>query len=922
MIKNFDNDDDLDKDDILSDVLGLDDDESETKVVGSENIDEAEEDDEIEDLGDEGNKIEDNTRFINVNVNNEVKKSFIAYAMAVNISRAIPDLRDGLKPVHRRVLYSMGELGLFNDKPFKKCARIVGDVMGKYHPHGDTAIYDSLVRMAQDFTINAPLIDGHGNFGSVDGDPPAAMRYTEARLSKISNELLRDIDKETVAFYPNFDESETQPTVLPARFPNLLTNGSDGIAVGMATSIPPHNLREVVDAVITFIDNKEVTLDELMAIMPAPDFPTGGLIIGRSGIRKAYETGRGSFIIRAKAEIEEYNNGNRSRIVITEIPYQVNKSKLIIQIAELVKAKKLEGISDIKEESDRKGMRVVVEVKRDANAQVVLNSLYKQTQLQISFGIIMLALVNNAPKVINLREYIENFIEFQKEIIKNRTAYDLSKAQAKEHLLLGLVIAQANIDEVIKIIKTSADKQQAQELLMKNFELSEKQSQAILEMRLQRLTGLEVEKLKQELIDVTALIEELASILTHEEKVYNIIKTDLIEIRNKYGVDRRSEISNSFGDIDDADLIERQQVIISLSHEGYVKRIPIKEYKSQNRGGKGVITMKTKEEDFVENIYITSTHDNVLFFSSLGRVYRLKGYEIPEAPKNSKGRAMINLLQLDNGERITSIIPIKEDAEGFLIMATKLGLIKKTKLSEFDSIRKVGKIAIKLNEEDELISVYLTSGNDEIIIASSEGKCIRFNENNVRVMGRDTQGVKSIALSKKEYVVDMSKIYEDKLMLTISEFGYGKRSNPDDYRVQTRAGKGVKAGIFNEQTGNLVNLKQVSDKDDIMIIADDGVIIRIKASDISQIGRNTKGVRLMRLGENSKIVGVAVVPSEEFEDELLAGLPDEDETVTPAYIKPNEETGLDENSVKMKDEDLSFSDGASEDEESEESEDL
>ncbi len=824
-------------------------------------------------------KINDKSKLLHVDVNDELKKSFISYAMAVNISRAIPDVRDGLKPVHRRILYAMGDLGLFNEKPHKKCARIVGEVIGKYHPHGDSAVYDSLVRLAQDFTINAPLVDGQGNFGSVDGDSPAAMRYTEARLTKISAEMLRDIDKETVDFVPNFDGSEIQPKVLPSRFPNLLVNGSDGIAVGMATNIPPHNLREVINGVVAVIDNPEIEDEDLFAIIPAPDFPTRGIIMGRMGIRQAYKTGRGSFIIRARAEIEEYQNGNRSRIVITEIPYQVNKAKLIMQIVDLVKAKKLEGISDIKEESDRTGMRVVIEVKKDANAQVLLNSLYKQTQLQISFGIIFLALVENTPKIIPLREYMNHYIKFQKEIITRRTEFELDKARAKAHILEGLVIAQANIDEVIKTIKQSADKNEAQELLMKLFNLSEKQAVAILEMRLQRLTGLEVEKLKQELTEVHALIEELISILANESKVLAIIKTDLLEISNRFGVARKSEISTSFGDIDEEDLIEEQQVIISLSHEGYIKRIPITEYKSQHRGGRGVLTMRTKEEDFVENIFITSTHNYLLCFSSLGRVYRIKGYEVPEASKNSKGRAMVNLLQLSQGERITAIIPLEKEAKGHLMMATRRGLIKKTSLSEFDNIRKVGKIAIKLNENDELISVYLTSGEDEIIVASSHGKCIRFNEKNVRSMGRDTQGVKSISLSGDEYVVDMSKIYDDKFMLTVSEFGYGKRSETSDYRVQTRAGKGIKAGVFNEETGNLINLKQVSEKDDVMIIADDGVIIRIAAKDISKIGRNTKGVRLMRVGEKSKIVGVAVVPSEELQEELAEALPDE--VVTP-----------------------------------------
>ena len=828
-------------------------------------------------LSEEDVAIDDNSRMLHVDVNDELKKSFISYAMAVNISRAIPDVRDGLKPVHRRILYAMGDLGIYGDKPYKKCARIVGEVIGKYHPHGDSAVYDSLVRMAQDFTINSPLIDGQGNFGSVDGDSPAAMRYTEARLAKISSEMLRDIDKETVDFVPNFDGTELQPSVLPARFPNLLVNGSDGIAVGMATNIPPHNLAETIDAVIAVIDNPQIEVDDLISIIPAPDFPTRGIIMGRSGIKQAYNTGRGSFVIRAKAEIEEYNKGAKTRIVITEIPYQVNKAKLILQIVDLVKNKKIEGIADIKEQSDRTGMRVVIEVKRDANAQVLLNSLYKQTQLQISFGIIFLTLVDGMPKIINLREYLDSYIKYQKEIITRRTAYELDKARAKEHILQGLVIAQANIDEVIATIKKSEDKNQAQENLIKLFNLTEKQAVAILEMRLQRLTGLEVEKLKQELTDVQTLISELVSILSNEQKVLNIIKADLTDIKNRYGVARRTQISASYGDIDDEDLIEEQQIVISLTHGGYIKRIPVNEYKSQHRGGKGVITIKTKEEDFVENIFVTSTHDYVLCFSSLGRVYKIKGYEIPEASKNSKGRAMVNLLQLTQGERITAIIPLKKDQEqtGHLIMATKRGLIKKTQISEFESIRKGGKIAIKLNDNDELISVYNTSGDDEIIIASSTGKCIRFSEKNVRVMGRDTQGVKSIALSGSEYVVDMSVIYADKLMLTISENGYGKRSAPSDYRLQSRNGKGIKAGVFNEKTGNLVNLKQVSDDDEIMIIADDGNVIRIKATDINIIGRNTQGVKVMRIDNDAHVVSVAIVPSEEFEDKLAESLPED-----------------------------------------------
>lgn len=809
------------------------------------------------------------SKVLEVKVKEELEKSFIAYAMAVNVSRAIPDVRDGLKPVHRRILYSMGELNLFNDKPYKKCARIVGDVMGKYHPHGDSAIYDALVRLAQDFSINCPLVDGHGNFGSVDGDSPAAQRYTEARLSKISNEMLRDIDKNTVDFYPNFDESLLQPKVLPARFPNLLVNGSDGIAVGMATNVPPHNLGEVCDGCIAVIDNPDIDIEDLIKIIPAPDFPTKGIILGRSGIKQAYKTGKGSFLIRSRAEIEEYGNG-RQRIVITEIPYQVNKAKLIMQIADLVKQKRIEGISDIKEESDREGMRIVIEVKRDANAQVVLNTLYKQTQLQVSFGVIMLALVKDTPKILDLKSVITNYIEFQKDVIVRRTQFDLDKAVQKAHILEGLVIALANIDEVIKVIKHSEDKEDAMNQLQEKFVLSEKQAQAILDMRLQRLTGLEVEKVKQELEAVHKLIIELTEILNDEQKVLDIIKTDLIEIKNKYGVPRKSEISYDLdGDIDIADLIEKETVVVSMTHGGYVKRMPISEYKSQHRGGVGVVAHKTKEEDFVEKIYITSTHDCMLCFSNFGRVYTLMGYEVPEAQKQAKGRAIINLLQLSAEERITSIIPVTERRpDGYLMMATKQGLIKKTHVSEFERINKNGKIAIKLNDDDELISVQYTTGNDEIIMASSLGKCIRFHENTVRKMGRDTMGVKSMKLTPDDYIVDMSVVLENHDTITISEYGYGKRTDIEEYRVQGRAGSGIKAGVFNEVTGRLVNLKQVTLDNDIMIIADDGTIIRVKAKEISKIGRNTKGVRIMKLKDGAKIVSVVASPSEEDEEEL------------------------------------------------------
>lgn len=823
----------------------------------------------------------DASKVMDVKVKEELEKSFIAYAMAVNVSRAIPDARDGLKPVHRRIIYAMGNnLGLYNDKPFRKSATIVGEVMGKFHPHGDSAIYDALVRLAQDFTINCPLVDGHGNFGSVDGDPPAASRYTEARLTKIAGEMLNGINQETVDFYPNFDGREMQPVVLPSRFPNLLVNGSDGIAVGMATNIAPHNLCEVINGVIALIDNPEITIDELMKYIPAPDFPTKGIVLGGRGVRQMYETGKGTFIIRAKTEIEEEND--RQKIVITEIPYQVNKAKLIIQIADMVKSKRIEGISDIREESDRQGMRIVIDVKRDANAQVVLNNLFKLTQLQISFGAINLALVNGTPKILNLKEILVNYLDFQKEVITRRTRFELDKAEARAHILEGLVIAQANIDEVIRQIKLSNDKPDAVEKLTRLFNLDEKQANAILDMRLQKLTGLEVEKLKAELEEVESLIKEYKEILSSELRVLEIIKGDLIEIKTKYGVPRKTEISYDYSSIDIGDLIPRETVVLSLTHGGYIKRMPVSDYKSQHRGGMGVIAHKTKEEDFVENIYVTNSHDDLLCFSTKGRVYTIKAYEVPEAQKQAKGRAMVNLLQVDKDERITTIIPLKADAEGNLIMCTRGGLIKKTPVSEFMSIRKGGKIAIKLNDNDELISVFLTNGNNEVLIASSTGKCIRFNEKFVRSMGRDTMGVKAMKLGENEVIVDMTIITPGSDMLTISENGYGKRSNEDEYRLQGRNGKGIKAGIFNEITGKLVNLKQVTEDDDIMLIADDGVVIRVESNEISRIGRNTKGVRIMKLKDGAKIVCVAITKSDKSQQDLADTLEDE----TPVTSQP------------------------------------
>ena len=811
----------------------------------------------------------DKTNVVEVDAVNEMKTSFIAYAMAVNVSRAIPDVRDGLKPVHRRILYAMNELGLTSDKPYRKCALIVGDVLGKYHPHGDSSVYDALVRLAQDFSIRCTLVDGHGNFGSVDGDPAAAYRYTEARLSKIADEMIRGIDKKTVDFYPNFDDTREQPVVLPSRYPNLLVNGSDGIAVGMATSIPPHNLGEVIDGTIALLDNPELDVDALMDIIPAPDFPTGAYIMGGGGIKKAYRTGRGNCIIRAKAEIEENSNG-KSKITISEIPYQVNKAKLIENMADLVKQKRIEGISDIHELSDKEGMRIVVDVKKDANPQVVLNMLYKHTQLQTSFSMIMLALVDGTPKILNLKEILQEYVKHQKSVITRRTQFDLDKALEREHILLGLVKALTNIDEVIETIKKSADRASAIENLMSRFELSEKQSIAILEMRLQRLTALEVEKIQEELAELEKVIADLRDILAKPQRVVEIIKTELTEIKDKYNEPRRSEITYDYSDIDIEDLIEVEDVILSITHNGYIKRMPVDEYKAQRRGGVGVSAHKTKEEDFVENVITTSTHDNILFFSNKGKVYRTKGYQIPEASKGAKGRAIINLLNLEAGEVINAYVPVPKDSQGYLMMATKQGLIKKTTLDEFVRINNNGKKAITFaSEDDELISVQLTRGDEQIIMASSGGKCIRFAEEDVRATGRTSMGVKSIRLDKGEVVVDMAIVKDDCEVLTITENGYGKRTDLEEYRVQGRAGSGIKVGVLNDKTGNVVNLKLVNPlTDDVMIIADNGIIIRVKADEISKIGRNTQGVKVMRMKDDkAKVVAFTVVPHQDEEPE-------------------------------------------------------
>ncbi len=808
------------------------------------------------------------TKLINVEVNNEVKKSFIAYAMAVNVSRAIPDVRDGLKPVHRRILYAMHDMGLTSDKAFKKCAKIVGEVLGKYHPHGDSSVYDALVRLAQNFSINFPLVDGHGNFGSVDGDPAAAYRYTEARLSKLANEMLKEIDKNTVDFYPNFDDTEMQPVVLPSRFPNILVNGADGIAVGMATNIPPHNLAECLNACIALMDNPEITVEELMEYIPAPDYPTGGVLMGRAGIKQAYRTGKGGFVLRAKCDIEEFNNGTRERIVVTELPYQVNKAMLIKNIADMVKDKRIEGVSDIKDESDRHGMRMVIDLKKDANAQVVLNTLYKHTNLQVKDGIILLALVDGEPKVLGLKEILEHYIKHQEEVIVRRTQYDLAKTEEREHIVKGLVIALANIDRVIEIIRQSSDKNTACEGLINEFELTDKQANAILEMRLQRLTSMEVEKLNEELVELGNIIADLKDILANESRVKAIIRADMEFIKEKYPSPRKTELSYDYGEIDIADMIPVEDVVISLTHLGYVKRVPVAEYRTQRRGGKGVTAHKPKEEDFVDNMFVTSTHDDILFFTDKGKVYSIKGYMVPEGQRTARGRAIVNLLQLTDGEKVRAMIPLKENAEGYIVMATQNGLIKKTALSEFSSIRKTGKIAISIVEGDELISVQLSTGNDEIIIASHEGKCIRFSENDVRAMGRDTQGVKSMTLNKGDIVVDMAVIKEGSEVITMTENGYGKRSDIEDYRMQSRGGKGVKAGVFNSKTGKLVSLKLVSENEDIMIITNGGTIIRVAAEDISKIGRDTQGVRIMRI-DDSTVKKIAITPKGEEDEEII-----------------------------------------------------
>lgn len=807
----------------------------------------------------------ENQNIINVDLNKEMKKSYIDYAMSVIVSRALPDVRDGLKPVHRRIIYTMYESGLTPDKPYRKCATTVGDVLGKYHPHGDAAVYDSLVRMAQDFSLRYPLVDGHGNFGSVDGDPPAAYRYTEARMQKLSLEMVKDIEKNTVDFVPNYDEHCEEPSVLPSKVPQLLINGSSGIAVGMATNIPPHNLGETIDAVCALIDNPELSIDELMEYIKGPDFPTGAIIMGRSGIRAAYHTGRGKIIMRARAEIEEEANG-RQKIIVTEIPYQVNKARLIEKIAECVKDKRIEGISDLRDESDRAGMRIVIELKRDAIGSVVLNHLYKNTQMQETFGIIMLALVDNKPKILNLKEILEEYIRHQENVITRRTKFELEKAENRVHILEGLKIATDNIDEVISIIRSSYD--DPKERLMARFELSEIQAKAILDMRLIRLSGLEREKVEAEINELNIKIAELKGILADEKKILGIIKDELIEIKEKYNDDRRSEIANVIDEIDDEDLIADEENVVTLTHFGYVKRLASDTYRSQKRGGKGISALATREEDFVENLIVCRTHDYVLFFTNLGRMYRLKAYQLPEAGRQAKGSAIVNLLQLMPNEKVTTIIPVTEFSENqFLTMITKEGVIKKTPLTDYDTNRKGGLYAISLNEEDELINVKLTNGDNQVFVVTHDGKSIRFKETDVRPMGRTAHGVRAIDLSDGDYVVGSAILDGDAELLLVTENGLGKVTASDEYKIQSRAGKGVKTYKITEKTGKLVGVKAVGENDDVMLITSGGTIIRTAVSGISRMGRATQGVMLMRLAEDEKIVSIAQAQHEDEEEE-------------------------------------------------------
>ncbi len=805
-------------------------------------------------------------RVVPIKLETEMKKSFIAYAMSVIVNRALPDVRDGLKPVHRRILYSMDELGLQPDKPFRKSARIVGDCLGKYHPHGDSSVYDAMVRLAQDFSTRYMLVEGHGNFGSVDGDGAAAMRYTEARMSKMASEMMADIEKDTVDFMPNFDETLMQPTVLPSRFPNILVNGSGGIAVGMATNIPPHNLGETIDALCALIDDPDIDNDALMQVLPGPDFPTGGIIMGLSGIASAYRTGRGRIVVRARAEIEAYGAG-KSRIIITEIPYQVNKARLVERIAELVHEKRVEGISDLRDETDRTGMRVVIELKKDVNANVILNQLYKHTDLQATFGVIMLMLVDGEPKVLPLRDVLYYYLEHQKTVVTRRTTYDLNRAKERLHILEGLIIALDNIDEIVDLIKKSASPADARQKLIDRFSLSERQAQAILDMRLQRLTGLERDKILEEDRMLRERVSYLQSILDDEGKLLAIIKEEALAIKDKHNDKRRTEITQMIDDIDLDDVIQEEDMAVTMTHFGYIKRLTPDTYRAQNRGGRGVIGQGTHEEDFVERLFVTSTHSNILFFTNLGRAFKKKCYAIPEAGRNAKGMPIVNLLQLGEGEKVTAMFPVAgEGTEGYLVMATRDGIIKKTPVSELQNIRKGGLIVQSLREGDALIAVEYSMGDDEFIIASRKGKCVRFAEEDVRPMGRTAMGVRSINLSEDDSVVDMVKVVKGGNVLTVTELGMGKRTPEDQYPLHHRGGKGVLATQLTEKTGDLACLKMTADGEDVMLIRDDGTIIRLPLDQVNIISRNTQGVRLMRVDEGTRVVSVEIVPHSDEEE--------------------------------------------------------
>ena len=795
----------------------------------------------------------------------EMKAAYIDYSMSVIVARALPDVRDGLKPVHRRILYTMHEAGLAPNQPYRKSATTVGDVLGKYHPHGDASVYDAMVRLAQNFSLRYPLVDGQGNFGSVDGDPPAAYRYTEARMAKIATEMLTDIDKDTVDYQPNFDERHPEPTVLPTRIPNLLANGSMGIAVGMATNIPSHNLRELIDAVVAIIDNKELSFDELLQIVKGPDFPTGGIIQGFSGIRSAYYTGRGKITVRAKAEIEEMK-GDRFRIVVTEIPYMVNKAELIKTIAEYVKDKKIEGISDLRDESDRNGMSIVIELKRDANPQVVLNNLFRYTRLQDNFSVNMLALKDGIPKTMTLREMLDCYIDHQRNITVRRLNYEKKKLQERAHILEGLKIACDHIDEVIKIIRSSANIPESKARLMERFDLDDLQATAIVQMQLGKLSGLEIEKLEGELGQIHGRIEEITVILADDTKVMGIVKEEQLAIRAKYGDERRTAIDPIAGELDVEDLIPEENCVFTMTHNGYIKRVTSDTYRAQKRGGRGVTGMTTREEDYVEKLIVGGTHDYIFFFTNRGRVFRIKGYEIPEGSRQSKGMNIVNLLQLDAEEKVSAIIRGTEhDGNGYLTMCTRRGIIKRTSISEYNNVRKGGLRAIALDEGDDLVSVQLTHGNDTLFIGTREGMSIRFDENDARPMGRVTMGVRGIRLQGDDVVVGMELAGEGKTLLTVTEKGYGKRSSQDEYKIQARGGKGIHNYKLSDKTGKVVGIRTVSEDEDLMLISSDGIIIRMATKDVSLIGRATQGVRLMKLADNIRIVNLATTEKEEDE---------------------------------------------------------